>query len=164
MRYSQRPFPTYRFIPGQSPHPRRDALGHSHGQPEPTCLNVLAERWFESEDYLFAVDLYNHGFWWESHEVLEALWHAAGHKTPEGEFYRALIQFAAASLKRFVGKSAPAQRLLQRGCERLSKLPRQYMGLDVTAFSEAARISFSESSGPPAAIRLAWPPRTLPDH
>ena len=160
MRYSQRPFPAYRFIPGQSPHPRRDALGHSYSQPEPTCRNVPAERWFESEDYLFAVDLYNHGYWWESHEVLEALWHAAGHATPEGEFYRALIQFDAACLKRAVGKNAPAQRLLQRGLERLSKFPRQYMGVNVTAFSEAARISFSESNGPPAEIRLAWPTPT----
>ena len=34
-RYSTRPFPSYRFVPGKSPHPRRDPHGHSYGQPEP---------------------------------------------------------------------------------------------------------------------------------
>ena len=33
-RYSRRLLPTYRFLPGLTPHPRHNPLGHSFGQPE----------------------------------------------------------------------------------------------------------------------------------
>ncbi|MBI4006737.1 MAG: hypothetical protein HY356_08705 [Gammaproteobacteria bacterium] len=32
-RYSDRPFPPYRFIPGKTPHPTRDTEGHSYNKP-----------------------------------------------------------------------------------------------------------------------------------
>jgi hypothetical protein len=31
-RYTDRPFPAYRHVPGETPHPRRDARGHSHAR------------------------------------------------------------------------------------------------------------------------------------
>ncbi len=33
-RYSREPFPAYRFVPGEHPHPTRDPAGHSFGRPE----------------------------------------------------------------------------------------------------------------------------------
>ena len=95
-RYTDRPFPTYRFVPGQSPHPRRDPQGHSYGQPEPTPPLFTPEEWWDSEWYLYGIDLYNHGYWWECHEVFEGLWHAVGPDSPQGQFLQALIQVAAA--------------------------------------------------------------------
>src|SRR3989441_5753773 len=73
-RFTDRPFPAYRFIPGQSPHPRRDPHGHSYGQPEPTPPPFMPEEWWDSEWYLYGIDLYNYGYWWECHEVFEGLW------------------------------------------------------------------------------------------
>ena len=157
VRYTHRPFPSYRFVPGRSPHPRRDPLGHSYGQPESKRRDCSSERWFDCEDYLYGVDLYNFGYWWESHEVFEALWHGAGRSTMEGQFFRAVIQIAAANLKRAMGCNQPARRLCHRGLDRLAEFPGAYMGLDVAAFAETVRDSFSDSRGTPVPIRLAVP-------
>ncbi|MDO8358205.1 MAG: DUF309 domain-containing protein [Nitrospirota bacterium] len=135
-RYSTRPFPSYRFLPGNNPHPRRNPLGHSYGQPDPTLLTFPREHWQRSEDYLQGIDLYNYAYWWECHEVLEGLWHAAGHGTEQGNFFQALIQLAAANLKRFLGHEQAAQKLARSGLVRLQHLPRLYMGIDVIALAE----------------------------
>ena len=156
-RYTQRPFPPYRFLPGRSPHPRNNPQGHSYGQPDPRPLKVPPERWHEAQDYLYAIDLFNHGFWWESHEVFEALWHAAGHQTIEGRFYRALIQFAAANLKQSVGESGSAQRLLQHGLDRLAAFPQHYMGIDVAGLTESVRNSLGGSNRTPVRFQLNLP-------
>jgi len=83
-RLTGRPFPSYRHVPGVTPHPRRHAGGHSRGLPEPREAPLPPEEWPRDEGYLFAVDLYNHGYWWECHEILEALWRAAGQQDSEG--------------------------------------------------------------------------------
>lgn len=82
-------------------------------------------------DYLYAIDLYNYAYWWECHELLEGLWLAAGKKTEQANFFRALIQLAAANLKRFVGYGSAADNLTCRAVARLKHLPGFYMGIDV---------------------------------
>lgn len=54
---------------------------------------------FASPAFLHAIDLYHHGYFWEAHEVWEALWHAAGRRGPTAEIYRGLIRLAAAGFK-----------------------------------------------------------------
>ncbi len=135
-RYSTTALPTYRFLPGLTPHPRRDPQGHSFGRPEPCPLPFAHEAWSASEEYLYAVDLYNFAYWWESHEVFEGLWHACGPKTTAGNFFQALIQFAAANLKRALGNEAAAQNLAGNGLRRLRNSPAHYMGLDTETFAE----------------------------
>jgi len=83
------------------------------------------------DDYLYAIDLYNYAYWWECHELLEGLWLAAGKKTEQANFFRALIQLAAANLKRFVGYGPAADNLTCRAVARLKHLPGLYMGIDV---------------------------------
>ena len=135
-RYSTRPFPSYRFVPGRSPHPRRDPRGHSYGRPEPQLATFSLDAWQQSEDYRYGIDLYNFAYWWECHEVFEGLWHAAGHDSDQGNFFQALIQLAAANLKRFLGNEQAAQKLARSGLTRLQTLPQLYMGIDVIALSE----------------------------
>ncbi len=133
-RYSTRPFPPYRFVPGTTLHPRRHVDGHSHGLPEPRLIQLPPDRWQESEDYLYAADLYNFAYWWESHEVWEGLWRAAGRDTVPGHFFKGLIQLAAANLKCALGHSTARTTLLRAGMVRLAGLPSPYMGLDVTGY------------------------------
>src|SRR5262249_51448551 len=59
-RYSHRPFPSYRFIPGRSPHPRRDPQGHSYGQIEAEPVLLGPEQWRGADEYLYGIDLYNY--------------------------------------------------------------------------------------------------------
>jgi len=136
-RYSTCSFPSYRFLPGNNPHPRRDPRGHSYGKPEPKPLGFQPEEWHKSEDYLYGIDLYNYAYWWECHEIFEGLWQAAGHDTEQGNFFQALIQLAAANLKYFLGNPAAAHNLLQRGIIRLRHVPPSYMGIDVHRLLES---------------------------
>ena len=105
------------------------------------------------EDYLYAIDLYNYAYWWECHEVLEGLWRAAGQTTEQGMFFRALIQLAAANLKRFVGQLHAADRLLRRGLVRLERVSEHYMGIDVVNLRNQLE-EFQFRSAP--LIRLNW--------
>ncbi len=95
-----------------------------------------AAHWQTSDDYLYGIDLYNHAYWWECHEIFEGLWHAVGHDTEQGNFFQALIQFAAANLKRFTGNHRAAGNLVTSGIIRLQKTPKFYMGIDVARLAE----------------------------
>lgn len=143
-RYSRLPFPSYRFLPGQTPHPRRNPSGHSYGQPEPKPAPFPAALWQTSEVYLYGVDLYNFAYWWESHEVFEGLWHAVGHNTEQGNYFQALIQLAAANLKHFLGNERAMHNLLQSGARRFSGLPDFYMGVNVSDLRSGLHSSLAQ--------------------
>lgn len=130
-RYSPRLFPSYRYLPGQTPHPRRNPRGHSYGQSEPKPGLFPADQWERSDDYRYGIDLYNFAYWWESHEIFEGLWHAAGRNSVQGNFFQSLIQLAAANLKRFMGNDVAAWKLIHAGILRLRNVPSAYMGIDI---------------------------------
>ncbi|MEQ1795474.1 MAG: DUF309 domain-containing protein [Nitrospira sp.] len=130
-RYSVHPFPSYRFIPGKAPHPRRHPRGHSYGRVEPTLDLLHPDAWSGSDPYRYGIDLYNFTYWWESHEVFEAFWRAAGPTTEQGQFFQGLIQLAAGNLKRFMGNENAAGNLFQSSLRRFSGLPDHHMGLAV---------------------------------
>jgi hypothetical protein len=103
------------------------------------------------------VDLYNFAYWWECHEVFEGLWHAVGHETEQGQFLQALIQIAAANIKKFVEAPRAVANLTEGGLARFEKLPPVYMGVDLPAFAREVRAYFDGSREKPALIRLIWP-------
>lgn len=113
-RYSNQPFPPYRYRPGRHPHPTADPRGHSFVPPgaphhEVDCPDP--DDWAASPEYLFACDLYNHAYWWEAHETWEALWQRTDKSALQGRFLQGLIQAAACHLKRLVGPPAGFERL-----------------------------------------------------
>lgn len=154
-RYSAKPFPSYRFLPGKNPHPRRDPRGHSYGQSEPTPSVFHPDDWQQSMDYLYGIDLFNFAYWWECHEVFEGLWHAVGPDTEQGTFFQALIQLAAANLKRFVGNEQAAQKLARSGLARLQTLPHFYMGVDVMNLTRVVQDSLTRSGEVGAPVKLS---------
>jgi predicted metal-dependent hydrolase len=105
-------------------------------------------------DYLYGIDLYNYAYWWESHEIFEGLWHAVGHHTEQGNFFQALIQFAAANLKRFTGNHRAAGNLVTNGIVRLQKIPTRYMGIDVARLTQDFRQPIVDSDFRAPLIRL----------
>jgi hypothetical protein len=138
-RYTSRPFPAYRYRPGGNAHPRRDPAGHSHGEPEPAAAPWKPEQWSTLEQWLWGIDLFNHRYWWESHEQHEALWHAAGRTTEHARFVQGLIKIAAACLNREVGKEHVAREQAAAGTVLMLSAPlgrdAAYMGIDLAAFS-----------------------------
>ena len=100
----ERPLPPYAHVPGRTPHPVSDPRGHRFGAaPEPPAAPD-PERWQESRPYLFGIDLFNHGYYWEAHEEWEGLWHACGRSGRTADFLKGLIKLAAAGVKVREGK------------------------------------------------------------
>ena len=153
-RYSARPFPPYRFIPGNNPHPRRHPQGHSFGCPEPSPEPCRPEDWCQSEDYRFGIDLYNFAYWWECHEVFEGFWHAVGPKTEQGQFFQALIHLAAANLKRYSGHLAASEKLLRTSHQKFCTVPPSYMGLDVADLIHQLGTQIATEQAPPILLAL----------
>ncbi|MEM7309825.1 MAG: DUF309 domain-containing protein [Planctomycetota bacterium] len=161
-----RDFPPYAFLPGRDPHPTRDPRGHSYGEEEGPAAYLPPTEWRDNEDYLFGIDLYNHGFLWESHEVWEGLWHQAKHRDPEqGDLLQGLIQCAAASLKIPMGQPRGLASLSKLGTEKLERVARSgaadggvFMGLDL--FELVTEMRAFASSEPE---NNAGRPRLLPE-
>lgn len=156
-RYSRLPLPPYRFVPGESPHPTRDPAGHSFRDPAGPPVAWRPEEWRQLERWLWAVDLFNHGYWWESHEALEELWHAAGRTTPPARFVQALIHLSAACLNRHRGHGAAARRQAARavrGLRAARTLGPIVMGVDVAALAVEVARAFSDPGGAPPRLHL----------
>ena len=153
-RYSSRPFPAYRFVPGNHPHPRRHPQGHSFGYPEPSPAPCRPEEWFQSEDYRFGIDLYNFAYWWESHEVFEGFWHAVGRKTEQGRFFQALIHLAAANLKRYSRRLTASETLFRTSHQKFCTVPPSYMGLDIADLIHRLGTQIETDQAPPMLLAL----------
>lgn len=136
------PFPSYRHLPGETPHPHRHPQGHRFRDPFEGAVPENAG-WRRDKAYLLGIDLYNHGFWWEAHEQWEPKWQRAGPGTAEGLFLQGLIQLAAAAIKQHQGNERGFRLLSGNGLEKLEEVAGRrgtcFMGLDVEAFAAAWR-------------------------
>ncbi len=148
-RYTEEPFPAYRYLPfvGNQPHPLRDPGGHSYGRDEEYLPGFVASDWCDCQLYLYGVDLFNYGYWWEAHEAWETVWLAAGPETEVGRAVQGLIQLAAAQLKRFTGSANGAQQLTVTGLEKLPPGERVYLGIELQAFSAEVQRCLNEDVG-----------------
>ena len=92
--------PSYTYVPGGSvPHPVRDPRGHSHGRKRKPPKPLVPELWTDNRTYLLAIDLFNHGYYWEAHEEWERLWRVSGPDTTVSRFLKGLIKISAAGVK-----------------------------------------------------------------
>jgi hypothetical protein len=153
-RYSRRPLPPYRHLPGETPHPLKDPAGHSFGRQEPEPELLPPDRWREMEPYLYGIDLFNAGYFWEAHEVWEGLWRVGDMASAQVRFLQALIQTAAACLKARGGNTAGVAKLRERALGHLTALEPSsgptYMGLPIADIRELlARLTRSDDLSPP---------------
>ncbi len=138
-RYTQKSFPRYRYIPTVSPHPVIDPSGHSYKKLEEKTLRMTPDHWVQNETYLYGVDLFNHGFWWEAHEAWENVWMGTEKSDLEGKFLQALIQFSAALLKLYSGSRKGFDNLYKEASTKFQSCLKemseqkmhQFMGLDL---------------------------------
>lgn len=97
--------PSYAHVPGLTPHPKTSPQGHMHGVPEPEPPPMDPDDPGGSEAYLYGVDLFNLGYYWESHVWWEGLWHAHGRQGPVADLLKGLIRYAAAGVKAKAGRA-----------------------------------------------------------
>ena len=70
--------------------------------------------WQQDTEWLWGLDLFDQRYYWESHEVLEAIWHHAPRQSPFWLMLKGLIQASAFTLKQHLGQDRAAARLLAR--------------------------------------------------
>ena len=102
MRRSAEPLPVHRYVPGQSSRHPEDAFDGIRAQADVDPRNAA---------WVYGLDLAEAGFYWEAHEVLEAVWLKARTGTPERAMIQAIIQLVNAALKQVMGRDKAALRL-----------------------------------------------------
>ena len=110
-------FPSYAYVPGRGPHPVSDPRGHSYGSALSGIAAPDPENPSGSPQFLQAVDLFNYGYYWEAHEVWEALWIACGRSGSTADFLKGLIKLAAAGVKAREGRPPGVRRHAERARE-----------------------------------------------
>jgi len=153
-RYTDIKFPSYRFVPGKAPHPTRDPEGHSFNKPLKQLKPFEVDQWQSCGEYLYGIDLFNYGYWWEAHEALEAVWVAAGRQTETGLFLQGLIQVAVAHLKNFQGFTDVAKRMATDGLDKMKFIKGVYLGIDVAVYRNAVELYISNDNHIPVTIEL----------
>lgn len=93
--------------------------------------------------------------------VLENLWHAARIGTPAGHALQAVIQCAAAHLKRECGQPAGASRLVAHAETHAAWGGRLALGLDLRLLVAATRAHVAGAS--PVTLAVTAAPRTTGD-
>lgn len=109
-------FPHYVFVPGENPHPKK-AGGHMEGEKDPVVSPVDELRPGESEVLRYSLDLFNHGYFWESHVYFEALWNAHQRSGPAADFFKGMIKLGAAGVKTKAGQALSARGHMERARE-----------------------------------------------
>ena len=87
----------------------------------------------------YGLALNDHGFFWESQQILEAVWAAAPQGGRERILLRACIQIAGANLKLRMQKPHAAARLLGEALGGLGTLSQRQAGPAATASPTASR-------------------------
>jgi hypothetical protein len=149
------PFPPYAFVPGQNPHPESDPAGHSFHKERVPAPPLDPQEWRASPVYLYGLDLFNAGFYWESHVEWESLWLAAGRTGLIADFLKGLIKLAAAGVKHREAKPSGVQGHACRAAE-LWRSVAGSLGQAATfcGFPLAQLIALAEAIG-----RTGWPAR-----
>src|SRR6056297_553086 len=123
----QTPWPSYPYVPGQTPRHAEDAFDSMKGVTSPLSQSVA---WHAGLRFFDA------GYYWEAHEVWEAVWMGAPANSPEKCLLQGMIQLANAGLKRRMGRMRAAERL-DRLADGLLSEARRRGGPDVMGLSPA---------------------------
>jgi predicted metal-dependent hydrolase len=124
-------------------------------------------QWRDSPDYLYGVDLFNNGYYWEAHEAWEGLWRAAGKVGVTAEFLKGLIKLTAAAIKIREGRSVGAVHLAEGAIGHLEHVAASsgsptYAGLEIaSAIRTAEGIRSSVRDGTPRSSPIVADPMVL---
>ncbi len=114
-------------------------------------------QWSSNRTYLYGIDLFNAGYYWEAHETWEGLWIQAGRSGLVADFLKGLIKLAAAGVKIRQGILQGVKAHLGGAGELFEKLLAErgnpaasFAGLTVADLLELA--AFSEQQFPPSSV------------
>lgn len=103
-----RSFPEYRYVRGLNAHPSQDESGHSYGVSR-TLAAITRTDWHKHEDFLFGIDLYHHGYLWESRRIWRGISAATSEDCLETSLLGALVMNSAAQIRAHRGNAQGAR-------------------------------------------------------
>ena len=101
-------FPEHAYVPGENP---RHSDGWFDDIKDSVSHDVPASDLHRTHAFQVGCAYLDQGYYWECHEVLEAVWLCTGDPSPERDMVQALIQLANARLKLRMRKPNAARRL-----------------------------------------------------
>ena len=90
------------YLPGLTPRPQEGAFDH---------LKEVSVPLQDCGAWRAGLQFFETGYFWEAHELWEAVWMAAPEQSPEKLLIRGMIQRANGRLKAKMGREAAAERL-----------------------------------------------------
>ncbi len=135
-------FPQHAYVPGQNArHPEDWFDGIKASVTADTPQHLL----HQTDAFKTGIAYFEAGFFWECHEVLEAVWMQTTDPSPERDMVQAVIQLANARLKRVMGKPRATLRLCDMVLAHLERCKTEdpILGLrvqDVAAMVRATRL------------------------
>ena len=121
------PWPRWVYVPGRGGAADRETLERVKALvPARFDRNVPMDH----AAFLYGVALNDRGFFWECHEILEAVWKAAPPSGRDKILLRALIQVANANLKQVMGQPAAVARLFTEALAELDEVSRRRSDCD----------------------------------
>jgi uncharacterized protein len=146
-RLSKISLPPYCFKKHTSPHPTQHPDGHFRERETYNCPRLAENNWRDCEGYLFALDLFSQGYFWECHEVLEDLWHSVDNDSPVHHYLQAFIQCTVTHWQASSGRISAARNILRRIPRHVDRAEGLALGLSISDL-HTATLSFVENPGP----------------
>ena len=153
--------------PGPATGPRRDRRGDGRpeqarprdrtGRPLPygtTGVPLIEDHDPQSVEEALAlgIELWEQGRYFEAHECLEDVWHAA--TAADADLWQGVIQIAVAGVHLQRGNPSGARSLLERASERLTAYPDGHHGIAVQAAVDRCRTLMAALDAGTACDRL----------
>jgi hypothetical protein len=113
------PLPRWAYVPGLESDADHDTLWQAKALVPPAFRGFVPAR---HPALRYGIALNDHGFYWESNQILEAVWAAAPSGGRERVLLRACIQIANANLRLRMQKPHAAARLLGEALQELNRL------------------------------------------
>ncbi|MEP5728999.1 MAG: DUF309 domain-containing protein [Sulfitobacter sp.] len=114
------PMPPYVFVPGQNARHPEDWFDEIKASVQPGMNHQTLQ---DSRAFRAGLAYLDAGYFWECHEVLEAVWMVLAPKTQERLLVQALIQLANAELKLLMKRPNAVGRLCDIVTTQLDALP-----------------------------------------
>jgi predicted metal-dependent hydrolase len=112
------------------------------------------------DEFYDALQQYNDGWYFESHETLEDLWMVT--PLPEREMFQGIIQLAAAFVHLVRGEYPGVLKLLDAAIDKLSRFEPKRFGVDISALVADSRRAREEIAALGAARVSDWDESRVP--
>ena len=130
-RYTHICLPEIKFIPGKTNNIINPSIQSHIPEISEPSIEFTAQNWMQSERYLYGIDLFNYGYYWETHEVWEKIWLKLGRPSLTGIFIQGMIQLSVALLKKINSTHHGADLLKSKAIPKILSQKDIFLGIDI---------------------------------